>query len=210
MTSPGLDELAAIFPAHPRSKLRKLLDASRGSVERATLALLDKGGIEDAVVSSKSEGTKRKRPRLEDGGGGKAGKLGSWLSQSPFQPKPLSRDSKPTLEPLEISDSDDDTSRSGPTPLPSAFAKLRAPPSPAQTPTSQPPALPPLTLATPALVGKHTAGLCELIPDFLPRDLAGRLFARMIKESRGEGECPACEWRLEMAGGDGGCEGTSG
>jgi len=199
----GLDSLAAIFPAHSRARLKRLLDASRGSVERATLALLDKGGLDGAVVTAAAPDRKRKRPGPGQDGGVREASLSGWLRPgtsrsppgSPSKHAKTKLEQRRVLDPIELSDSDDEPPAPA-APLPDAFAKLRAPPPLTAVQASQPAALAPLTLATPAMVAKHTDGLCTLITDFLSRDLAGRLFARMVQESRGEGECPACKCPL--------------
>lgn len=75
----------------------------------------------------------------------------------------------------------------------SAFDLLRPPSS---TPAAAPAPLPPLVLSTPALVSQHTGGLCTLIENVLPKELAARLFLRMMRESAGEGGpgCASFRW----------------
>lgn len=75
----------------------------------------------------------------------------------------------------------------------SALESLRPPADVIATPQ----ALPPLVLSTPELVVKHTNGLCTLILDVLPKDLATELFLKMIEESEGVREGGrVCESRI--------------
>lgn len=189
---PALAELASIFPTHSRSTLRRILTASQGNLERATLALLDRGG--DRALVGQTNSRKRARPNSE-------GRLQGWLRAPVAVTMQREDKGKGKAEMLELSDSDEDLPAPADIP-PSAFTKLRAPP-PASLPSQT--ALPPLTLATPELVFKHTGGLCTLIPDFLPKELAGRLFLKLLRESRGEGEGPACELRRRIGQRNSGC-----
>ncbi|GAA5927662.1 hypothetical protein JCM1841_006076 [Sporobolomyces salmonicolor] len=177
--------LQALFPSHPRASLQKWLDASSGNLERA-FAAIERG--EHALVSSQRP---TKRRRVDSAG------LEQWLG----------RENRRTEQGTEVlvldSSSDDEQVRppaklsEGPPPVPSkplksAFDLLRAPSStadPAAAASSASPHtnLPPLVLATPAMVAKHTGGLVTLVENALPPELASRLYVRMVQASVGEG-----------------------
>ncbi|GAA5975102.1 hypothetical protein JCM21900_001600 [Sporobolomyces salmonicolor] len=177
--------LQALFPSHPRASLRKWLDASSGNLERA-FAAIERG--EHALVSSQRP---TKRRRVDSAG------LEKWLGRG-------NRRTQHGTEVLVLDSSSDDEEvrpparlSEGPPPVPpkplkSAFDLLRAPSStadPAAAASSAPPHtnLPPLVLATPAMVAKHTRGLVTLVENALPPELASRLYVRMVQASVGEG-----------------------
>ena len=200
----NLDTLQALYPDRPRPDLAAYLAAAHGNLDRAFRAI----DARQPIVHGSSHGpTKRARTRARG--------LDAWI-------RPAARTTSEG-EVLVLSDSDDDGRGRGGAreaeqaprkprkePSKSAFDVLRSAPaassssSPSSTsstaPSSAPgPAyvsLPPLVLATPALVAQHTHGLVTLVEDALPPELAARLFARSVSESRGEGpggEGP-CAW----------------
>ncbi|GAA5821339.1 hypothetical protein JCM3770_006254 [Rhodotorula araucariae] len=175
-----LDTLQALFPSRPRADLRRYLSASRGDLDRAFRAL-DHG---QEIVSASSDLPPKKRVRTRG-----TGALDAWV-----RPTPGARTSDVLV--LDSSSDDGDSAPATAGVRKSAFDALRAqpaassssapPPPPPPTPTHV--NLPPLTLATPALVAHHTRGLVTLVENALPPELAARLFVRMVRESTGEGE----------------------
>ena len=71
-----------------------------------------------------------------------------------------------------------------------AFDVLK-PPAPV-TSTSAPAALPTLSLTTSEMIRIYTNGLCTLIPNVLPNELAARLFVRLVEESVGGDKKAGC------------------
>ncbi|GAA5881683.1 hypothetical protein JCM1840_007178 [Sporobolomyces johnsonii] len=180
-----LSTLQSLFPSHPRASLKKWLDASSGNLERA-FAAIERG--QHAIVSSQRP---TKRRRVDSAG------LEQWLGAG-------KRKTERGTEVLVLDSSSDDEQVPPPTklsqepdsaqskPLKSAFDLLRAPPSTPSPAAAASPApshtnLPPLVLATPAMVSKHTGGLVTLVENALPPDLASRLYVRMVQASVGEG-----------------------
>ncbi|GAA5931389.1 hypothetical protein JCM3775_005011 [Rhodotorula graminis] len=191
-TTAALDTLAALFPERDRTDLASYLSSSRGNLDRAFRAI----EARQSIVHGSNGPAKRKRTTARG--------LDAWL-----RPAAGERDGG---EMLVLSDSDDgdDDAREGDharvkprrkEPTKSAFDVLRSAPVPSASSTtpssttstatsSAPPAyisLPPLVLPTPALVAHHTNGLVTLVEDALPPELAARLFARAVGDSRGEG-----------------------
>lgn len=82
-----------------------------------------------------------------------------------------------------------------------AFDVLK-PPAPATT-ISTPTALPALSLTTPEMIRIHTGGLCTLIPNVLPAELAARLFVRMVEESVGGDKKGGCAFSHSEVRGSG-------
>lgn len=186
-TTTALDTLCALFPDRPRSDLSTYLASSHGNLDRAFRAI----EARQSIVHGSSGPHKRARTPARGG-------LDAWI-----------RPARTESEVLVLSDSDDDDG--GPVrgdeqtskkprkePSKSAFDVLRSAPAAASSPSSTstssapPPApayisLPPLVLPSPALVAQHTRGLVTLVEDALPPELAARLFARCVSESRGEG-----------------------
>lgn len=153
----SLETLSSIFPTHSIQELNRFLKASNFSLERATLAILN--GNESLVTAE----TGKKKRKASVGG------LDNWLGLK-----------KPSTISTTTTSREEDNS----TTVKSAFSVLRPPPTLATSSTLPP--LPPLILGTDALIDLHTKGLCTLIPNVLSKELASRLYLRMIKESLGE------------------------
>ena len=111
----------------------------------------------------------------------KRGGLGSWLGIAPAQKR-----QRTLLVKGNSSAKSATTSKN-------AFDLLK-PPSPViAAPTTA--ALPALPLTTSEMIRIHTNGLCTLIPNVLPTELAARLFVRMVEESTGADKKGGCSSR---------------
>ncbi|GAA6064288.1 hypothetical protein JCM10212_000722 [Sporobolomyces blumeae] len=193
----ALDTLTALFPNTDRATLEQYLAASNGNLERAHRAI-ERG---DRIVSH-ADSASRRRKRTDVG-------LEEWLKpKRARETAPARQADGPDV--LVLSDSDDGvepsrahftptTSKATVTtttkpPVQSAFAVLRPPRSFSSLPTTAtttPPAaphvnLPPLALATPAMIARETRGMITLVENALPEELASRLFVKMVEASRGE------------------------
>ncbi|GAA5855309.1 hypothetical protein JCM9279_001943 [Rhodotorula babjevae] len=182
----ALDTLRALFPDRNPADLAAYLASAHGNLDRAFRAI----DARRPIVHGSHGPTKRARTAPRG--------LDAWIRPAAGSSRSRGGDS----EVLVLSDSDDDAEPRKPRkePSKSAFDVLRSAPaaaSPSGAPSTSsaappppPPAyvsLPPLILHTPALVAKHTRGLVTLVEDALPPELAARLFARSVRESRGEG-----------------------
>lgn len=174
--SEAIELLASIFPSHSATSLSSILSSCGGDLQRATDAILSDVGSAGPTGSSNSK---------------KRGGLDAWLS------KPSIGSSKAiTKKQRRIPEIGGDmygprvvkgtASTSG-----STFSILDSlKPAP---PLVLPP-LPPLILNTAEMIELHTGGLCQLVTNVLPKDLASRLFLRMVKESLGDDGGVGCEW----------------
>ncbi|KAL8279811.1 hypothetical protein RQP46_007661 [Phenoliferia psychrophenolica] len=175
MAESPLDLLRAVFPSVPISELERVLAASRQSVERATNALL-----------ARSDSDARPSKRQKSSGGG----LDSWLGTK------RAKDGAPAPAGAGEDRSGAGFFKAGTAAKPkkenessaskSAFEVLAEGASSRASEVVAPAAaLPPLNLSTPEEVSRATDGHCTLILDVLPRDLAARLFLRMVQDSLG-------------------------
>ena len=180
MSEDPIDLLSAIFPNEQRAELARVLAASSNNLERATNALICRG---DAGPRP----SKRKKTGLDSwlGNAGKDAAGGPSSSASFFKAGTTRKDDREQVNALK-----------------SAFDLLAQ--GEASNRSSEPaptPALPPLTLSTPEQVAQATNGLCTLIFNVLPKELAARLFLKMKKDSEGgpdgKGACELETARVE-------------
>lgn len=181
--SPGnLDEslqvLVDVFPDELRSELQRVLQASRGNLERATNAILARTNS-----STESRPTKRKKTAGLDAW------LGTKTAKAAVAPSGAAFFKAGTGRDVDAAEGDQGSS------MKSAFellAQSSAASRASEVVAPQPAQLPPLTLATAEQVAQATNGLCTLVLDVLPKELAARLFLRMVRESLGEEDGHAC------------------
>jgi hypothetical protein len=169
--SESIELLAQIFPFSSATSLSSILSSCGGDLTRATNVLLSS---ESAKGGTGSSGSNNKR---KVGGG-----LDAWLSGGTIG---SSNQSKKKRDDREKYSEGPRIVKGTPAPNGSNAFNSLLPPPPVEASTNRPP----LDLETAEMIHLHTGGLCKLVLNVLPKDLASRLFLKMVKESVGdEGE----------------------
>lgn len=132
----------------------------------------------------------RKRRKVDSGG------LEGWLGIKKEEKGEKTMSSLSTRDSVAAAVGSTSSSHTTDDDKPSAFSRLLTSSSSSTclTPIKSPrPKLPPLILSTAEQIKEHTQGLCTLVENVLPKELAARLFLRMVDESLGNSTLKSSE-----------------